>query len=135
MTNDMESLESFSECLQESKSTRDITDILAPLEHSNEKQPPTVLVEGAPGLGKTVLLKQLAFEWAQNKLLGKSQLVFLLLLQDPDVQAMTSVRDLVQYFYQGPIDTLKAFTDIISKTNGRNLTFLFDGYDKLPPCE
>ena len=31
MTNDIESLESLSECLQESKSTRDITDILAPL--------------------------------------------------------------------------------------------------------
>ena len=60
--NDMEYL---SECLQESRCTRNIADILAPLEDSGEHQLQTILIEGAPGLGKTVLLKQIAFEWAQ----------------------------------------------------------------------
>jgi len=53
----------FTECLQESNN---ITDILAPLEDPGENQQRTVLVESAPGLGKTVLLKQIAYEWAQK---------------------------------------------------------------------
>ena len=132
-SSEINDIESLTECLQESKSTRNIADILAPLEYPDEKQSRTVLIEGAPGLGKTVLLKQIAFEWAQNKLLVKSQLVFLLLLRDPTVRAMTSVSDLVQYFYRRSATKQKAFTDIISEANGRNLTFLLDGYDELPP--
>ena len=126
-------IESLSEYLQESKSTRNIADILAPLEDPNVNQTRTVLVEGAPGLGKTVMLKQIAFEWAQKKLLVKSQLLFLLLLRDPAVRAMSSISDLVQYFNQGLIDAQKVLS--ISKTNGKNLTFLLDGYDELPPSE
>ena len=125
----------LSECLQESKSTRNIADILSPLEDQDEKHSHVVLVEGAPGLGKTVLLKQIAFEWAQNKQLVKSKFVFLLLLRDPVVRAMSSVSDLVQYFYQRSAEKQKVLIDIISGTNGRNITFLLNGYDELPPSE
>ena len=132
-SNEMNDIESLSEHLQGSKSTRNLADILAPLEDPSVKQTRTVLIEGAPGLGKTVMLKQIAFQWAQKELLVNSQLVFLLLLRDPAVRAMTSISDLVQYFNQGSIDTQKVYT--ISKTNGKNLTFLLDGYDELPPRE
>ena len=134
-SSEINDIESLTECLQESKSTRNIADILAPLEYPDEKQSRTVLIEGAPGLGKTVLLKQIAFEWAQQKQLVKSQLVFLLLLRDPAVRKMSTVSDLVSYFYKRSAESQKAFTNIISKENGRNITFLLDGYDELPPSE
>ena len=128
VTNEAKAL---AECFKESKSTRNIADILVPLEDPNEKQPRTILIEGAPGLGKTVLLKQIAYEWAQRKQLVKSQFVFLLLLRDPIVQAMSSITDLVQYFCTQS-ETCKICVDLISEKNGRNVTFLLDGYDELP---
>ena len=124
----------LAECFKESKSTRNIADILVPLDDPNEKLPRTILIEGAPGLGKTVLLKQIAYEWAQSKQLIKSQFVFLLLLRDPTVQAMSSITDLVRYFYMQS-EICKICVDLISEANGRNVTFLLDGYDELPMQE
>ena len=92
-----------------------------------------MLIEGAPGLGKTVLLRQIAYEWARDKQLIKSRLVFLLLLRDPTVREMSSVTDLVQYFSTESTEACKIHADnIISKTNGKSVTFLLDGYDELP---
>ena len=134
-SNEVNDIEELNECLQESKSTHNIADILAPLEDSNEKRARTVLIEGAPGLGKTVLMKQIAFEWAQNNQLVSSQLVFLLLLRDPAVRAMSHITDLVLYFTANSSEACKNYADLISKTNGKNVTFLLDGYDELSPQE
>ena len=106
-SSDEQDYEALTECLQESKSTHNIADILAPLENPDEKQPRTVLIEGAPGLGKTVLLKQIAYEWAQGKQLVKSRLVFLLLLRDPTMREMSSVTDFVKYFSTKSTETCK----------------------------
>jgi len=119
-------------CLKESKSTQNISDILNPLNNPGHKQSRTVLIEGAPGLGKTVLLKQIAYRWAKNEILLKSETVFLLALRDPVVRAMTSVSDLVQYFYAEKTETSKIYANHISKSNGKNITILLDGYDELP---
>ena len=48
--------EKLGEALKASKTT---TDILAPLEVSDKPQ--TILIEGSPGIGKTILLKHIAF--------------------------------------------------------------------------
>lgn len=50
----------------------------------------TVLIEGAPGLGKTVLL----YKWAQGELLSQNHFVFLLMLHDPTVRKMGSLSNL-----------------------------------------
>ena len=120
---------------EDSKCTRNIADILVPLEDATEKKIRTVLIEGAPGSGKTILLKQIAYEWAKDKQLLKSQFVFLLLLRDPVVRAMSSVTDIVKYFCKRSPEKCKLYADIISETNGKNVTFLLDGYDELPSQE
>lgn len=71
---------SLKECLKRSKVTKDIGEILAPLEEPTSKFPPTLLIEGAPGIGKTVLLKEISYRWAYRKILLKSELVLLLCL-------------------------------------------------------
>ena len=43
-----------------------------------------ILIEGAPGIGKTVLSKEIVYQWAKNKLLKFKKIVFLLLLRDPN---------------------------------------------------
>ena len=40
------------------------------------------MVEGEPGMGKTLLALKLAVDWAQEKALQKYKLVFLVLLRD-----------------------------------------------------
>ena len=99
------------------------------------ESPRTVLIEGAPGLGKSILLKQIAYEWAQNNQLVNSKFVFLLLLRDPHVRAMSSISDLVQYFYKKSPEVHKLYADRLSDEKGKNVTFLLDGYDELPPQE
>jgi len=55
--------------------TRDISDILTSLVGPDNKQSRTILTEGGPGLGKSVLLKQIAYEWAQGKVLRNTLLI------------------------------------------------------------
>jgi len=127
--------EVLSQLLKETNSTHEISDILASLEDPNCKHKRMVLIEGAPGLGKTVLLKQIAYEWAQGNQLTNSHLVFLLMLRDTAVRDISSIEKLVKYFYAKSEDTCKVYADLISETNGRNITFLLDGYDELPQKE
>ena len=97
--------------------------------------PRTLLIEGAPGIGKTFLLKHIAFEWANDRMLKSSHFAVLLYLRDPAVQGMSSISDLVLYFYKQDqvaskhIETLSTY---LFNTNGKSITFLIDGYDELP---
>jgi len=74
--------DSLKEAFQESKATKSLSDILAPLEDPENNYIRTILIEGSTGLGKTVLMKQIAYQWACKELLKTSHLVFLLYLRD-----------------------------------------------------
>ena len=121
------------EHLKQCKISKNISYLLEVLQ-SPDINPRTVLIEGAPGIGKTYLLKHVALQWANNKMLIESQFVFLLCLRDPIVQAMSSISDLVQYFYKqdkphiNHVETLHTYLS----GNGKSIAFLIDGYDELP---
>lgn len=122
------------EYLSRSKATKNISDPLRLLENPTTN-PRTILIEGAPGIGKTFLLKHIAFEWANNKMLTFTSLVFLLCLRDPAVQAMSSIDDLVHYFFKQGMSTSKnsmIYGACLSNSDGKNVIFLLDGYDELP---
>ena len=55
------------DALKTSKTTTEVSEILAPLEVSDNPQ--TILIEGAPGIGKTILLKHIAYSWAEQGIL------------------------------------------------------------------
>ena len=124
------------EHLKKSKVTKTISELLNILKYP-DINPRTLLIEGAPGIGKTFLLKHVAFEWANDRILRSSYLVFLLCLRDPAVQGMSTISDLVFYFYKlkqnqmtnSHVETLCTY---LLNTNGKNITFLIDGYDELP---
>ena len=122
--------EYLKEYLQESVCTHSISDIIAPIEDPNNSHSRTVLIEGAPGLGKTVLLKQIAYEWAEKKILMQSKFLFLLRLRDPGVRKINSIFDLVHHFTRNSVELC---TESIAKTDGKNVVVLLDGYDELPP--
>ena len=93
-----------------------------------------VLVEGSPGIGKSILLKHISYLWARGELLTKSKFLFLLHLQDPDVHKIKSLKDLVSYLYHHDHDKLIAESCVteILEDSGNVLTILLDGYDELP---
>ena len=122
------------EHLKKSKVTKSISEMLMVLESPNTN-PRTLLIEGAPGMGKTHLIKHIVFEWANGNLLKSSQFIFLLCLRDPAVQSMSSINDLVLYFYKqdrSASKQAKACCTYLLNSGGKNITFLLDGFDELP---
>ena len=122
------------EALKASKATTDISEILAPLEVSDKAQ--TILIEGAPGIGKTILLKHIAYSWAEQGMLQKYNLVLLVHLRDPTVQKMSTPEQLFQYFCKpfGSNAAKIAITcsEYFLENNGKSLLLLLDGYDEMP---
>ena len=52
-------LYSLQEAIDTSRTTKEIKEILAPLENNEDSS--FILIEGAPGIGKTVLLKEITY--------------------------------------------------------------------------
>ena len=114
----------------QSKTSKDIKDIFPPSEDGQD-----ILIEGAPGIGKTVLSKEISIQWANGQLLINTLLIFLIFLKDPLVQKIMSLKDLVKYYYQfdESSDTIaSSCADYLLQSNGDGITFIFDGYDKYP---
>ena len=127
------SYEKFEKALETSRTTKEIEEILAPLEES--KQSCFVLIEGAPGIGKSVLLKEIAYRWGKKELLQKSDLVVLLCLRDPSLHQIKSVSNLLQLFCKGDENATEIIStcgEYLSKNGGKGLTLLLDGYDEYP---
>ena len=83
-----------------SKTTKDLQEVFSQLEQPSDSQHQrSILVEGSPGVGKSVLLKHIAYLWAQGELLTNTDFLFLLHLRDPSVQQMHSLDTLVRHFY------------------------------------
>ena len=123
----------FQKVLDTSKATKEIVEILAPLEEG--KQSCFILIEGAPGIGKSVLLKEIHYKWANKQLLQKHKLVLLVCLRDPSLQQIQSVDDLLQLFCKRDkhvTETVSACAQYLSANDGRSLTLLLDGYDEYP---
>ena len=96
-----------------------------------------VLIEGAAGIGKTYLCKEIAYRWSQEQLLIEKKLLFLLTLRKREVQSLKSVKDLVAYSCkQANKETIKSITEYLQDTKGESLVLLLDGYnefsEKLP---
>ena len=129
-----DSREPLQEVLDSSTVTKELAEILAPLEQS--KDPQFILIEGAPGIGKSILLKELAYRWGNKQLLKTFKLVLLISLRNPTVQQATLIKDLLQLFCNRE-DTratqiATTCSDYLVQNGGKDLAFLFDGFDEYP---
>ena len=119
--------------LSQSKTSKDIKEIFAVSEEGQE--PRSILIEGSPGIGKTVMSKEISVQWANGLLLINKILVFLICLKDPLVQQIRSLKDLVKYYYQfdeSSENVASSCAEYLLHSDGKNVSFIFDGLDGYP---
>ena len=105
------------------------------IKEENSEKPRFILIEGAPGIGKTVLLKEIAYRWGKKLLLQNFELVLLVCLRDPSLLQIKSVDDLLQLFCIGDknaTEIITACSKYLFANGGKSLTLLLDGYDEYP---
>ena len=106
--------------------TKRITDIF----RSSQK---CILIEGAPGIGKTVLSEEIAYCWANGEILNDMKL-FLIFVRDPNLHHVNSINKLVYYLGSNCLNDseVKAVADKLRRANGSNTVLVIDGYDECP---
>ena len=127
--------------LDYSRVTKSITDIFAadPANitdngSSSTKTPKRILIEGAPGIGKTVLAKEIAYQWTTNEILTKTKIVFLIYLRDPHLQSLATTKELVEYMSDECLSSeqIATLTTYLANTEGQELCIVMDGFDEYP---
>ena len=106
--------------------TKRITDMFK----SSQKR---ILIEGAPGIGKSVLAKEIAYCWANGEILTDMKL-FLLVIRDPNLHCVNSITELVRYLnYDYLSDSeVEVAVDELRKSKGSDIVLVIDGYDECP---
>ena len=132
--------ESSNEYFMDCHSTKDIAEIFkyaspqTPNASNNFMVVPNfVLIEGAPGIGKTILSKEIAFQWANKNLLSDTSLLFLIFLRDPYVKNISSLKEFVRYAICSSEQTerIDMIVQFLDNTLGSYITIVFDGYDEI----
>ena len=128
----LDSHKTLQHVLNTSTVTKDVAEILTALEKEDKI---FVLVEGAPGIGKSFFLKQIAYQWGKKLLLTMFKMVILVCLRDPNIWQATSICHLLFLFCEGDSkakEIAAVCSDYLLANGGKDITFLFDGYDELP---
>ena len=129
----LENHESLVNAVSTSKITQDVSEILASLENINSLK--FILIEGAPGIGKSFLLKEIAYQWGKRQLLQRFKFVLLVCLRDPFIQQLSSIEELLLSFCKRHLHArtiTSACSNYLFHNDGKDLAFLLDGYDEFP---
>lgn len=120
----------------QSYTTCNIADIFSHGSSYSSENAELILINGAPGIGKTILCKEIAYRWACNELLSDEQLVLLIFLRDPAIKNIKSIKSLIQYFYkfENQADNISMIcAEYLFEVNGKKYYNNFDGFDKVQP--
>ena len=89
-----------------------------------------ILIDGAPGSGKSTLTVHLCRQWGRGELFNEFIVVILVQLRDPKVQSAQSIADMLPSKDRAMAE--RAATEIIA-IEGSGVLWILDGWDELPP--
>ena len=87
-----------------------------------------ILIDGAPGVGKTTLSRTVSRKWAEGKFLQEYWLVLLLHLRERDISRAQTIDNFFYHDNQMVQDTVATF---VKERSGRGVLLIFDGFDEL----
>ena len=122
------SLPPLSDQMNEQSQAIPVLSILPPLKHR------MILIEGAPGGGKSTLALHICHAWVQDAyFMAKFDVVVLAYLRDQTVQNARTLADILPATL---IDSTIGSADVatqITSSSGIRVLFIFDGWDEFPP--
>ena len=115
--------------------TSKISDIFEPFKNNDGDTvvPSVILVDGAPGMGKSTLCKEIAYLWATDQLLEDFQLVLLINLRNPKIQQIMNIESLIHYFYNfdpAGAKTSQLCATFLLQNKESNVLLILDGFDE-----
>ncbi len=87
-----------------------------------------IVVQGAPGVGKTTMALEICRRWREESLLAEYSLVILLRMRDTRVQEAKSISDL--FFHYDP-KLREAVVKHVADAVGEGVLFIIEGFDEL----
>ena len=112
------------ESLKQNRVSLNISDI-GKIGQRNAKH---ILIEGAPGAGKTTLAWHLCRLWGSGKLLQHWSVVIMIQIRHPRFRNAATLHDLIHH---PKSDVRQAVVNHIEETNGKGFLLVFEGYDEL----
>ena len=97
-----------------------------PTRWTNRTQPRLVLIEGAPGVGKTTFSEQICYKWSQGQRLANHKLLVLLPLRDKGVRSAKNVSDL---FHHPQLQ--HAIAEEVEGSGGEGVALWLEAWDEL----
>ena len=88
-----------------------------------------ILVDGAPGVGKTTLGRKISKDWAEEKILKGYDLVMLLELRKQQFAKATSLKHIFPHSYDEKLQ--QQVVDHVGRSKGSKILIIFDGFDEL----
>ena len=88
-----------------------------------------VLVEGAPGVGKSTFAWEFCRRWERGEIAQQYQLVLLLRLRDERMSRAKTLGDLI---YHSSDAVHQAVVTHLEHSHGLNILFILEGFDELP---
>ena len=107
----------------------ELPDVFKP---KSNKFPWKVLMDGAPGVGKTTQTRKACIDWANGKILQQFHLVILVPLREASYKKVDCLEKLIPDDNPELRDKVMKY---IQETCGKHILLIFDGYDELSAKE
>ena len=112
--------------------TEDIAEALASVEQNDNSK--IILINGAPGIGKSTLLNEIALQWSNKKILLNFKVLLSVSLCNPALCQLKSIKELFEHCCgndSASIQDIDHCVKYFQQNDGKDLLFTFDGYDEL----